>query len=66
MAFNDAMKNDPADTDPMDQIDELKEQLLESYQRFERLRKYTTHTVKCAFRNGGSVCSCGLSELLHR
>ena len=72
MSYIDAMRNDTDDVNPMDQIEELKEQLLKSYQRFERIRKYTSHKAGCVYytTNGKinslkmQVCDCGLLDLL--
>jgi hypothetical protein len=72
MAFIDAMRNDPADVDPQDQIEDLQSKLQDAYQRFERVRKYTSHQAGCVYypvnRKINSlkvqVCSCGLLDLL--
>lgn len=64
MGFNDAIRNDVEAGDPQDQIEELKEQLLKSYQRFERIRKYSGHIAGC---NAHFLrpCNCGLSQILN-
>lgn len=63
MAFIDAMRNDPQDTDPQDQIEELKAKLQEAYARFERLKKYANHKNDCE-KHFMKACNCGLAEVL--
>lgn len=65
MGFNDAMRNDPRDQDPQDQIELLQSKLDYAYLMASRFQKYLQHSEKCkATMQLRKPCHCGLGELL--